>query len=92
MALPTKADWVQMAETYRLNADTTIERRGDWGWAVVRFGRYNLNREGSWEYEPVASERSVDFLSRTRYSSKEEAYSVWDKKTIVVKTTAVRAS
>lgn len=56
----------------------TVEKRGE-GWAV-RLGTYVLNRSGSFEYEPMPSNRSAEFVERTRYT-REEALRIADERT-----------
>lgn len=48
----------------------TIENRSDGRWAVVQIGQV-LNKSGEWEYEPLSSRRSEEFLERTRFSFEE---------------------
>ena len=40
---------------------------------------YCLNKHGKWEYEPLPSSRTNDFLSRCRFDSLEDAITVWNK-------------
>ena len=42
------------------------------GWAVVHIGRC-LNKDGEWEYESIPSERSDEFLARTRWKHADDA-------------------
>ena len=46
-----------------------LARRTDDGdrWAVRRSGREAMNSSGGWEYEPLPSSRSDEFLARTRF-------------------------
>lgn len=41
-------------------------------WAVRRHAEV-LNRQGSWEWEPLPSNRDDDFLARCRFSTSESA-------------------
>ena len=45
----------------------TIEKRGE-GWYVVKDEPNVLNRDGKWEYEPMPSNRTEEFIERTRFS------------------------
>lgn len=45
---------------------------------VVRNGRVCLKKTGLFEYEPLPSNRTQDFLDETRFDSPEEAYSSWE--------------
>lgn len=52
----------------------TIQHRGLTGWAIVcEDDGYVLNRDGQWEYEPLPSNRSDEFLLRTRHVTPEDA-------------------
>lgn len=42
-------------------------------WAVVLDQNRVLNQDGEWEYEPLPSSRSDEFLARTRWDSAEAA-------------------
>lgn len=55
------------AEVFRISEDVTVESRGLQQWAVVRH-RFVLATDGEWEYEPLPSSRSDDFIARTRHS------------------------
>jgi hypothetical protein len=47
-------------------------------WAVrSTFGV--LSREGEFEYEPLPSSRSEDFLQRCRFDSAQEAFEAWQR-------------
>ena len=50
--------------------DVTIEWRGDDRWAVLHFGNC-LGRDGSWDYEPLPSERTDEWLEEHRYGLDE---------------------
>lgn len=56
-----------------------IEARGYGHWAVTQ-GSFVLNKLGEWEYEPMPSGRSEEFIKRTRWNSAEaafEAFKTW---------------
>jgi hypothetical protein len=55
------------------NAAVTIQERGQKSWSICQPGMV-MNKRGEWEYEPFPSQRSQDFISRTRWPSPEEAY------------------
>jgi len=48
-----------------------IEWRGPDKWVIVMDNMYVLNKKGQFEYEPMPSSRTDDFLSRTRFSFEE---------------------
>lgn len=73
------ADLLATATSFEINRDkftggVTVERRqqlsGPDRWAVVD-GRAVLNTDGEWEYEPLPSNRTDEFLLRTRFSLEE---------------------
>lgn len=47
-----------------------VEARGQ-GWWVVTNGGAVLNKDGQWEYEPLPSSRTDEFLARTRFTLSE---------------------
>ena len=47
-----------------------VELRGVGVWAVTD-GTCVLNSEGSWEYEPLPSNRTEEFIARTRFGLDE---------------------
>jgi hypothetical protein len=55
------------------NTRTTVEYRGDGKWAVNDCG-FVLSRTGEWEYEPLPSSRTDDFIARCRFDNLEEAF------------------
>ena len=68
--------------TYRVHAgdDTVrIEWRGQDAWAVVQMGRYVLLKSGGWEYEPMPSERTDEFIKNSRFSTPQEALEAYRK-------------
>lgn len=58
----------------------TLERRSrnQDGWAIVRLG-FVFNTFGEWEWEPMPSGRSEDFLQRTRWNSAQEAKEAFER-------------
>ena len=75
------AKW--MACAYRIagavgrdQEDMRIQWRGDDRWAIFN-GASCLNRLGEWEYEPLPSSRTDEYLERNRYSL-DEAMTVAD--------------
>jgi len=44
---------------------------GEDQWKVYRKGQICLNKDGDWEWESLPSERSDEFLERTRYTLEE---------------------
>lgn len=49
-----------------------VEWRGGDAWVIVD-SSYVLNREGEWEYEPLPSSRTEQFITRTRWPSARDA-------------------
>ena len=62
--------------SYHVEKQVMIEARGFDAWAVVD-AIFVLNREGEWEYEPQPSNRSDEFLARTRFATAQEALDQW---------------
>lgn len=50
-----------------------IEARGYGKWAITHMGNV-LDKTGEWEWEPMPSSRTEDFLQRTRWASAQEAF------------------
>ncbi|MFY1686444.1 hypothetical protein [Plantactinospora sp. WMMB782] len=55
----------ETADEYTLYA-ITVERRGPAGWAVVR-NRWCLGADGEWEFEPIPSERTDEWIAAHRF-------------------------
>ena len=70
--------------SYVLDADRQIyiERRSLPGspesW-VIKDGTYCLNKRGEWVYEPMPSNRTKSFISRTRWKSAADALAFWEQ-------------
>ena len=47
-----------------------VESRGEIAWAITE-GFSVLNRDGLWEYEPLPSNCSDEFIERTRFTFEE---------------------
>lgn len=47
-------------------------------WAI-RDGRYCLNKDGEWEFEPMPSSRDDAFYKRCRWNTAEKALAFWRK-------------
>ncbi len=47
-------------------------------WAVVR-NEYCLTKSGAWEYEPLPSSRTADFIAATRFDTIDEAFAAAEK-------------
>ena len=60
------------ATEYRIRGvrDLKAEFRGNDTWAITNIGTC-LNRDGHWEYEPRPSNRTDEFLKRTRFTLNE---------------------
>jgi hypothetical protein len=54
----------------------TIEWRGR-SWAICN-GSMALNKDGEWEYESMPTHRTENFLTRTRWSTAQEAFAFLD--------------
>jgi len=57
------------------NVTFKLETRGKWSdgterWVIKDMAEV-LNKDGNWEFEPSPSNRSTDFLERTRYTFEE---------------------
>lgn len=65
--------------SYTISERVSIERRGENAWAVVDAFGDSLNRKGEWEYEPRPSNRSDEYIARTRYSTPQKALDQWHK-------------
>ncbi|PXX41135.1 MULTISPECIES: hypothetical protein [Burkholderia] len=50
----------------------TAQRSGPDKWKVIE-GSHCLNKSGEWEYEPLPSSRTDEFLARCRFDSAQEA-------------------
>lgn len=57
---------LEKAVVFDLGNHQTIESRGDGRWAIKDAGCV-LNADGVWEYEPNPSNRTDDFIARTRF-------------------------
>lgn len=55
----------------------TIEGRGNGAWAICNLGSV-MNGSREWEYEPSPSNRSDEFIARTRFASPQEALDFWN--------------
>ena len=47
-----------------------IEKRGKDSWAITNIGNCYA-KEGGWEHEPLPSNRSNEFIARTRFTLEE---------------------
>lgn len=67
-AIVDPATLLAMAVKFEIDAPRRVyvEKRGDGKWAVTCSGEV-LSDDGSWEYEPMPSGRSEDFIKRTRF-------------------------
>lgn len=45
-------------------------------WVIFMDG-WVLRKDAEWEWEPFPSDRTHEFLSQTRFKTKEEAYDFW---------------
>lgn len=53
----------------------SVEYRGPKAWTIANHS-CSLNRNGEWEYEPYPSNRTDEFIERTRYGSPREALEI----------------
>ena len=58
------------AERFSIGRDIVVEARGGGTWAVAQGGSV-LAADGLWEWEPMPSSRTDDFIARTRFSLDE---------------------
>ena len=70
--------------SYVLDTDRQIyiERRslpGDPESWVIKDGNDCLNKRGEWVYEPMPSNRTKSFISRTRWKSAADALAFWER-------------
>lgn len=60
--------------------DVKYQIDGSRKYAIYRYeGSLVLNKDGQWEYEPLPSSRSDDYLARCRFESPAKALEVWWK-------------
>lgn len=45
-------------------------------WTILQGGAC-FNKQGKWEYEPMPSSRTDEFIERTRWNSAQEALDFW---------------
>lgn len=62
---------------FDFNGDYSIDLVGENKFAV-RNSRYRLNHDGIWEFEPMNSHRTDEFLARCTFDSLEEATSAYE--------------
>lgn len=58
------------AYRFESNPRIKVEWRGTGLWAITNAG-HCLNKDNQWEYEPLPSNRSDDFIERTRFTLNE---------------------
>lgn len=56
--------------SFKIGENIFIENRGPDIWAIVKDGMV-LNNQGVWEHEPIPSNRSDEFIARTRFPLSE---------------------
>lgn len=56
------------AISFKISGNVYVESRGAGIWAVTSGGRSVLNSDGEWEFEPMPSSRTDEFIARTRFS------------------------
>jgi hypothetical protein len=66
---------LSLATEFTLTADLVIASRGHGKWAVTDRFQNVLNRDQEWEHEPMPSNRTDEFIARTRFSL-DEAFSL----------------
>ena len=60
-------DLLSCATRFSISDNVKIEFRGNKMWVVTVEGHWVLNKEGKTEYEPSPSNRTKDFIERTRF-------------------------
>ena len=65
----------ELATEFRLNDDLLIKWRGHDRWAITDRFQNVMLRNGEWEHEPMPSNRSEEFLERTRFTL-DEAFEI----------------
>lgn len=79
----TNKDWLNMAEKYIISEasayfnEISIQRRSEKSWCIFCNGRVFNKNKNKWEQEPSPSNRTDEFIQDTRFSTKEEAYTVY---------------
>lgn len=66
--LPVKS--YELPNGATINRDGTAEQEY---WTVTHFG-FRLSRNGDWDYQPVPSERSLEWILEHAFKTPEEAY------------------
>lgn len=59
-----------------IGGELRLERRDGFKgrrWAITRRGGYVLNKVGAWEYEPIPSSRTEEWLKTVRWESADDA-------------------
>ena len=67
LAMAVRFDWPEYKD---LHFRVAIESRGDGKWAIINGGMC-WTRDGEWEYESMPSNRTDEFIARTRYTLEE---------------------
>lgn len=62
----TAAGIIASAYRFETSPDIRVEWRGDDRWAIIR-GSACYNMLGEWEYEPMSSHRTEEFIVRCRF-------------------------
>jgi len=62
------------ATRFSVNKSINIESRGENVWAICSIFGQCLNKQMEWEYEPLPSSRTEDFIDRTRFYSLKTTY------------------
>lgn len=71
------AEVLKKMEASRDVYEVQIAYRGVNRWAITN-GRTCLNKKtGDWEYEPLSSSRTEEYLEATRFESAESAFDFW---------------
>ena len=79
----TEIDWLSHVFSFGFKFEREtflIERRSESTWAVTMGGRSCLDKEiMHFVYEPMPSNREDDFLAKTRFATKEDAYACLER-------------
>lgn len=64
---------------YQVADDVFIEKRGDDSWAVTYMGMCLTSDGEGWDYEPMPSNRTEDFIKAHRFPTPEAASEAYEK-------------
>ena len=68
-----------MSWKFNLDATIHIDQVATEGKYAIRLGGSRMNRDGEWEYEPMPSHRTDEFLARCTFDSLKDAVEAYHK-------------